>query len=123
MLKWYAINLLNGKLWINQLESNDFSKVKKILKQNASGIILNQALFEELKNEIQRIEKENLKNSNLNKIQELNHGDISNEVECRLGLYDPKTGNELLSRNSTFRVVFDESEKGYLKVIIKKKPI
>ena len=50
----------------------------------------------------------------------LNHGDISNEIETRLGLYDPNTGNDMKSRNTTFWVQFDETEKGYLKVTIEK---
>ena len=50
----------------------------------------------------------------------LNHGDICNEIETRLGLYDHVTGNDLKSRNTHFRVQFDETDMRYLKVTIEK---
>ena len=54
--------------------------------------------------------------SKFKKTKILNHADISNEIETRSGLYDTDTGNDLLSRNTTFQVEFDESDKKYLKV-------
>ena len=61
-----------------------------------------------------------MKNKNSKEEKYLNHGDICNEIETRLGLYDPKTGNDLMSRNTTFKVEFDETEKNYLRILIRK---
>ena len=61
-----------------------------------------------------------MKNKNVKEEKYLNHGDICNEIESRLGLYDSEKGCDLLSRNTTFKVEFDETEKGKLKVIIRK---
>ncbi len=53
----------------------------------------------------------------------LNHGDICNQIETRLGLYDPITGDDLMSQNTTFQVVFDETDNRYLKVTIDKEKL
>lgn len=50
----------------------------------------------------------------------LHCGDISNEIEVRLGIYDPKTGGFLKSRNTSFPVEFDETKKDLLIITINK---
>jgi hypothetical protein len=64
-----------------------------------------------------------MKNKKAKEVMLLNHGDICNEIETRLGLYNAETGEELMSDNTTFKVEFDETEKGKLKVTIKKETI
>jgi hypothetical protein len=65
-------------------------------------------------------------NKKLKEEMELNHSDICNEIECRLGIYNPVTGDNLACENTdntTFKVEFDETDEDYLKLNIAKKPL
>ena len=62
-------------------------------------------------------------NSKSDEEKYLNHGDICNEIEAKLGLYDQETGNDLIYLNSAFSEELVEKEKMYLKEKIAKKPI